>query len=849
MSKVLWPRTIIPTELYVERKADKQLAQIISDMGRPGYILVARQMGKTNLLINAKRKYSSENSIIAYIDLSNRYDTDRQCFRSIIDTILSTNEDKLSHLIETIHNNRETKRIPAYTEHSSELRLILDSIDGKLIIILDEIDSLTAADYSDKIFAQIRSVYFERVNYSSLEKLTYVLSGVAEPSEIIKDKSISPFNIGQRIVLGDFDYEEFCDFIKRTKIAISSETASRIFYWTNGNPRMTWDICSEIEDLLIANTTVNPDAVDAAVVKIYLTNFDVPPIDHIRTLVESSQELRDGIMSILYGKGDSISDEVKSKLYLSGILDSKFAEGIIKIKNRIIERSLDESWLESIVSKDYYSKSNAEAAFRDSKFDVAIEQYNHCLINDDLDEIETQYIYYKLACSYFYVGDYQKAIDCFDKYIFDKKNYKAIYIEGMYLKSICQLALGDNVSLALQALNEIIQDTDINDDYHWRSSINVVSAANRHPELINIDDAKTILSKIISNKDNIKSDDILSIAYLFAGDYESSTKLALDYYLLSVKHAHGLNKVKPYLRAITKEKSNDIYNAISDLLIENPDSKLLIHSNPSNIFNIDTLFEFIEYSLENKHDNELIKVFDAFIFHDNNEPESEGLFSQILFGFIKSTTNQDYKRFLCEYLLAKGRTFVPPEVIFGSAKLLLFKKSDDANSAEIYFSGFQNYVEGRPDFYDITNFETRISECIKNKEPSKALTYSTQLLNNAKGLDEQEQIKLILVYYLRMLVCDEDEKCKLYNKINELLVVLETSEKYSGYYSTEMLKEIKKHATNIYRQANPITTFKQEYKIGRNSKVEVVYRDGTIEKGKYKKYHDDIASGKCVIKA
>jgi len=848
MNKILRPMTIIPTELYVERKADKQLAQIMSDMGRPGYILVARQMGKTNLLINAKRKYSTGSNIIVYIDLSNRYETDRLCFRSIIDTILFTNEEKLGHLIEKIHSDREARKIPAYTEHSAELRLILDSITGKLIIILDEIDSLTAADYSDKIFAQIRSVYFERVNFSCLERLTYVLSGVAEPSEIIKDKSISPFNIGQRIVLGDFDFSEFSDFIKKTQLKIPQETIDKIFYWTNGNPRMTWDICSEVEDILLTQETALPEDIDNIVEKTYLTNFDVPPVDHIRALVESSQELRDGIIAVLYGKDETISNEVKSKLYLAGILDSKFSEGIVRIKNKIIERSLDENWLESIISNDFYSKINADNAFKEQKFDIAIEQYIHLLRDSGLDELDEQLVLYRLACSYFYLGDYDNAVSYLERCIFDKKNYKAVYIEGMYIKSICQLALQRNLDTAISVLNEIRLDTDKTDDYHWLSSLNIVSAARQYNSVISQDESIEILSHIIENKEHIKSHNILSIAYLFAGDNENSISRALEYYLLSVNHASGLDKVKPYLHAIRKDSSIEHYNKVSELLIEKPDSKRLLYSNPSNTFNVDTLFEYISYSLENDHKETLTSVLDAFIAHDNQDEDSDGPFSRIILSYIISISDIDDKRFLCTYLLEKGRSSIPSEVIFGAAKRLLFTNSDNQESAEIYFSGFQNYVEGRPDHIDISNFEARIVDCMQKEETAKALTYTTQILYNSKNLDDQEQIKLLFIYYLRMVVSNEDEQRKIYEKITELLSMTESSEKFKNYYPQEILRDIKKHSTNLYRKCNPIVTVKHEHKFGRNDKVEVLYKNGATGIGKYKKFQDDILAGKCIIK-
>jgi len=204
MPKVLKPYTIIPSELYVQRDADRQIKNIISDMGRPGYVLVSRQMGKTNLLLNAKRKLETPDDVFVYVDLSNPFENARTCFENIIDTAVETNLEKFEDVYRTILDRRKALfETPPHKQHTNELRSLLKSISGKLVIILDEIDALTKTNYSDQIFAQIRSIYFSRVNFKELEKLTYILSGVIEPTEIIKDPKISPFNIGQKIFLND----------------------------------------------------------------------------------------------------------------------------------------------------------------------------------------------------------------------------------------------------------------------------------------------------------------------------------------------------------------------------------------------------------------------------------------------------------------------------------------------------------------------------------------------------------------------------------------------------------------------------------------------------------------------
>ena len=92
MEKILKKYKTIPEYLYVKRNADRQLEQIISDMESPGYVLVARQMGKTNLLFNAERNLENEKRIFTYIDLSNLFEEERNCYRNIIDNVIEQNE-------------------------------------------------------------------------------------------------------------------------------------------------------------------------------------------------------------------------------------------------------------------------------------------------------------------------------------------------------------------------------------------------------------------------------------------------------------------------------------------------------------------------------------------------------------------------------------------------------------------------------------------------------------------------------------------------------------------------------------------------------------------------------------
>ena len=343
-NKILKPLTIIPKELYVERDADRQIESIIEGMGAPGYVLEARQMGKTNLLIHTKRKMEDENNIFVFVDLTNLLDSSRGCFRNIIDKAINSHEKEFKKIRTLIDNRRKKSILPAFAEHEEELKVLLGVVPGRLVIILDEIGSLTHSSFSDEIFSQIRKIYFDRSNTPVFIRLTYILSGVAKPSEMIKDRNKSPFNIGKKIYLDDFTYDEFLIFLVKAQLTISNEIADRIFYWANGNPKITWDICSELENDLIKESPINSETVDHVVKKLYLTNFDRPPVDHIRNLVEDDEEMGNAIIKIRFNKID-IGDKLKDRLYLAGITKSRLSSDGTKIKNKVIDFCLSSQWI------------------------------------------------------------------------------------------------------------------------------------------------------------------------------------------------------------------------------------------------------------------------------------------------------------------------------------------------------------------------------------------------------------------------------------------------------------------------------------------------------------------------
>jgi tetratricopeptide (TPR) repeat protein len=349
-------------------------------MGRPGYVLVARQMGKTNLLLNIKREFQNQDDLFVYIDVSNGFPTLRTFFRNIIDTAVKGVLDSPELAMELAARRLKTAIFPEHQEHELELSFLLENLRGTLVICLDEVDALAKTGFSDNVFSFIRSVYFSgRVNVASFERLTYLLSGVAEPTELIKNKNISPFNIGAKIYLEDFSINELSELATKAAVPISKNVIDRIYHWGGGHPRLSYELISLAEDRLLAVGSLTVKDVDEFVLESYLTYFDLPPIDHIRTLVQDDKEIRDAIMAIHYGRSEAISASVRTRLYLNGIIGTQQSQGTVSLKNKIIEAALSEDWLRGVDDGKRSAYDRAQIAFSQNNFLESVELHREYL--------------------------------------------------------------------------------------------------------------------------------------------------------------------------------------------------------------------------------------------------------------------------------------------------------------------------------------------------------------------------------------------------------------------------------------------------------------------------------------
>ena len=68
----------------------------------------------------------------------------------------------------------------------------------RIFIFIDEIDTVLSLDFTvDDLFALIRYCHERRAIDPNYQRITFALSGVAAPSDLIRDRTRTPFNIGK----------------------------------------------------------------------------------------------------------------------------------------------------------------------------------------------------------------------------------------------------------------------------------------------------------------------------------------------------------------------------------------------------------------------------------------------------------------------------------------------------------------------------------------------------------------------------------------------------------------------------------------------------------------------------
>lgn len=218
---------------YVVRPADTTFLTAIAN--RDSIVLVkgARQMGKTSLLARGLQEARAIGARVALAD----FQTFSAPLFASPDTLLLALAESLVDQLDLDISPREkwNPDLGANTNLERFLRRhILSAFPEPLLWGLDEVDRLfpPACDFGSEVFGLFRSWH----NRRSLDpagpwsRLTLAIAYATEAHLFITDMNQSPFNVGTRIALSDFDVAQLADLNRRFGEPLADEIALARFH-------------------------------------------------------------------------------------------------------------------------------------------------------------------------------------------------------------------------------------------------------------------------------------------------------------------------------------------------------------------------------------------------------------------------------------------------------------------------------------------------------------------------------------------------------------------------------------------------------------------------------------------
>ncbi len=334
---------------YVERAVDDEFLTLCREH-EFCYVLTARQMGKSSLMVRTAEKLTESGTRCAIVDLSQVgvLVTAEEWYLGILTAI----EDSLDLDVDVYEwwaNLRQLGLGQRLTRFFQDV--VLPSVDGDVVVFFDEIDSTLSLDFTDDFFAAIRFIYNARSNVPRFRRLSIALIGVATPSDLISDPTRTPFNIGRRVDVEYFTAKEARPLADGFEAGDAQKGAllDWVLNWTSGHPFLTQRLCYSIAHS--TKPVTSKKDVDQLVADTFLGERSEQDsnLRFVHDMLTSRAPDKISVLAIYRDvlSGRSVLDDRQSQsathLKLSGIVSNR--NGRLTIRNEIYARVFDNEWL------------------------------------------------------------------------------------------------------------------------------------------------------------------------------------------------------------------------------------------------------------------------------------------------------------------------------------------------------------------------------------------------------------------------------------------------------------------------------------------------------------------------
>ena len=340
--------------IYIKRKADDDLLELCRQ-SEFAFILSSRQVGKSSLIVRTAQQLESENIRAVTIDLSAigvKVSRD-EWYMGILNEIYTALDLKTDVFAWWMDH---AKLGPALRLTNFFKDVLLKEVKEQIVIFFDEIDSTLSIPFSDDFYVAIRSVYNARATTPDFKRLSFVLVGVATPSELISDNKRTPFNIGRRVDISDFNLTEAVPLVQNFGIQ-ATQILTWVFQYTGGHPYLTQRLCAYLarsKESIDEQTTVT-----YAVERLFIseqgrqdTNLQFvrdmlsERSPHVKKVLRTYRDIQSGKKV-----ADDDRSVAKAHLKLSGVVRPE--KGFLRVRNQIYNTVFNHQWIQATAPKDW----------------------------------------------------------------------------------------------------------------------------------------------------------------------------------------------------------------------------------------------------------------------------------------------------------------------------------------------------------------------------------------------------------------------------------------------------------------------------------------------------------------